>query len=287
MVTIAQKTPGRSLQELTQQKKEMKRFVLTLLKGLLSIFSSSTYKKKELKRKARHEAENQKIKKPKNQPSRPTKTAEEMKGSIHWIIDNGHGAINPANQKPVTPGKRSPEFPKGHDFEGKVLIEGVRNRKVVEYLSNMLEKEGLKFTNLVDTWKDVDLEDRTDEANEIARSSDIPCVYLSIHHDGFGRGEWNAANGCGPFAKSSKSMQLAKVFAETIPASTGLKSRGAKTANFWVLRKTVCLAVLTENGFMTNLNDASFCITEEGSKKIAKGHFDAIKEIENNFQKYL
>jgi len=212
-----------------------------------------------------------------------------MKGRIHWFLDNGHGAINPATQKPVTPGKRGPEFPKGHDFEGKVLIEGVRNRAVVDHLSKMLQKEGFKFTNLVDTWKDTPLRDRTNKANAIARDSDFACVYLSIHHDAFGKGEFNSANGCGAFAfsKTSRSFPLAEIFSDTIPAATGLKKRGTKTANFWVLGKTSCLAVLTENGFMTNLKDASFAMTDAGSRKIAKGHFDAIKKIEENFEKYF
>ena len=43
--------------------------------------------------------------------------------------------------------------------------------------------------------------------------------------------------------------------------------------------------IFDENGFMTNLKDASFAMSEGGSQKIAAGHFAAIKKIENEIKK--
>ena len=205
---------------------------------------------------------------------------------IHWLIDSGHGGIDPLNCEPVTPGKRSPVFPEGSEFEGQRLIEGVRNRAVVNYLSLLLDQDGFKYTLICDTWKDCPLEVRTTKANQLIRKNpNEKFFFVSIHHDAF-RGDWNDANGvsCHIFPNSKTGRILAESFQRELVRSTGLKSRGIKENTFFVLRKTICPAVLTENGFMTNLKDASFAMSEEGSKKIAEGHFNAIKQIEKTLK---
>jgi len=207
---------------------------------------------------------------------------------IHWLIDNGHGGVNPLDCEPVTPGKRSPEFPSGTEYQGQVLIEGVRNRAVVNYLTLLLTEAGIMFTNIVDTWEDVPLKDRVILANRIAeieKKNGVNCVYLSVHHDAYG-GDWNSANGTSAhyYPTSTIGENIAEIFNEEIVKSTDLRKRGAKDSDFYVLRKTTCPAVLTENGFMTNLEDACFAMSEEGSQSIAKGHFEAIKRIEQNYK---
>lgn len=203
---------------------------------------------------------------------------------IHWLIDNGHGGINPKTCQPVTPGKRSPVFPVESPFGGEILIEGVRNRAVANYLTLLLKENGSRFTLLVPTWEDVSLSDRVVLANMIARKEKkegVQSIYLSIHHDAFGK-DWNDANGCSAFhyPGSIIGQQYAEIFEEEIHETTGFRSRGVKDAEFYVLRKTNCPAILTESGFMTNLKNATFAQSEEGSKAIAKGHFEAIKKIE-------
>jgi N-acetylmuramoyl-L-alanine amidase len=202
---------------------------------------------------------------------------------IEWLIDNGHGSLDPNTCEPVTPGKRSPIFPEGSKFEGQRLIEGVRNRVVVNYLTLLLEEHNIRFRLICDDWKDCSLSSRTQKANQIVRDNKDPeleFVFLSIHHNAF-RGDWNQANGvsCHVFPGSKKGHEFGEVFQRQIVDATGLKDRGVKENNFYVLRNTICPAVLTENGFMTNLHDASFCMSEEGSRKIAVGHFAAIEEI--------
>jgi len=204
---------------------------------------------------------------------------------IHWLIDNGHGGINPFDCEPVTPGKRSPIFPDGTKFAGQVLIEGVRNRAVVNYLSLLMDQAGFKYSLICDTWRDCPLRTRSEKANLIIRSSKDSkeeFIFLSIHHNAFGK-DWNSADGasCHIYPNSKKGKAIAEIFQKEIISSTGLRSRGVKENDFAVLRKTICPAVLTESGFMTNLANASFGMSEEGSKKIAEGHFNAIKLIEN------
>lgn len=204
---------------------------------------------------------------------------------IEWLIDSGHGSTDPINCDPVTPGKRSPVFPDGSAFAGQQLIEGARNRVVVNYLTLLLQEHDIPFQLVCDTWKDCSLSSRVEKANQIVKENKDPersFVYLSVHHNAF-KNDWNTANGVSThvYPGSKKGHEIGKIFQEKIVESTGLRNRGVKENAFFVLRKTICPAVLTENGFMTNLSDASFCMTEEGSKKIAIGHFAAIEEIMN------
>ena len=46
-------------------------------------------------------------------------------------------------------------------------------------------------------------------------------------------------------------------------------------------------AVLTENGFMTNLKEAEILITDKGSHRIAESHLKSIKEINERGLKFL
>jgi N-acetylmuramoyl-L-alanine amidase len=57
--------------------------------------------------------------------------------------------------------------------------------------------------------------------------------------------------------------------------------RGVKESNFWVLKKTVMPAILSENFFMTNSENChKYLLSEDGRDRIAKIHFEMIKEIE-------
>tara|TARA_Y100000361_G_C11162000_1_gene348093 strand:+ start:24713 stop:25348 length:636 start_codon:yes stop_codon:yes gene_type:complete len=209
--------------------------------------------------------------------------------SVVWLLDSGHGSTDPLNCQPVTPGKRSPVFPKGSVFEGQTLIEGTRNRAVMNYLIALMRENGHEYRIICDTWKDCSLSSRTNKANEIIRSNidpNVEFVYLSIHHNAF-KSDWNTANGVSThvYPGSKLGKEYGEIFQKEIVESTEMKSRGIRESNFYVLRKTICPAVLTENGFMTNLKDASFAMSEGGSQKIAAGHFAAIKKIENEIKK--
>ena len=63
----------------------------------------------------------------------------------HWIIDAGHGGLHPETDEYQTRGKRSPTFPSASKYKGEVLYEGVRNRKVLEYLKPLLKKQNISY----------------------------------------------------------------------------------------------------------------------------------------------
>lgn len=46
--------------------------------------------------------------------------------------------------------------------------------------------------------------------------------------------------------------------------------------NFYILRKTKCAAVLTENFFQDNKEDVSYLISLEGRRQVVRTHVDGI-----------
>lgn len=197
-----------------------------------------------------------------------------------WIFDNGHGGIIDGVYQ--TAGKRSPIWE-----DGTQLFEGEFNRAIVKRLVKMCDRAGIDCINLVDTEEDVPLSTRTNKANEIYRKSDKPCIYVSIHANGFSD---EAANGWEVYTSigETKSDEIAEVLFQKAQAEFPKhKMRkdtrdgdADKEANFWVLQNTAMSAILSENFFMTNEAECRLLMSEEGRDRIAKIHFEMIKELE-------
>lgn len=215
------------------------------------------------------------------------KKQEREKSKFHWILDAGHGGLNPETGEYQTKGKRSPVFPPNSKYAGEVLYEGVRNRQVLKCLKELLYENYIDYSVVSEEWKDNSLSDRVAKANLIAKEKEN-CIYLSIHHNAYGKG-WNNAHGISTyhFPKSESGFRLAGVFQSNIVDEMNWRSRGVKNANFYVLKYTSMPAVLTENGFMTNLKEAEVLMSDEGSYKVSLAHFEAIKEIEERGLKFL
>ena len=47
-------------------------------------------------------------------------------------------------------------------------------------------------------------------------------------------------------------------------------------ADFYILRKTYCTAVLTENFFYDNVDDVQYILSEEGRNAVIRTHVDGI-----------
>ena len=48
--------------------------------------------------------------------------------------------------------------------------------------------------------------------------------------------------------------------------------------DFYILRKTLCACVLSENGFMTNEKECHWLMSEEAIETIARTHVEGIRE---------
>jgi N-acetylmuramoyl-L-alanine amidase len=198
-----------------------------------------------------------------------------------WLFDNGHGGIIDGVYQ--TAGKRSPIW-----ADGSQLFEGEFNRAIVKRLVKLCKEAGIDCINLVDTEEDVSLSSRTSKANEIYRNSEKPCIYVSVHANGFNEEQ---ANGWSVYTSigETKSDAIAQVLFEKAQAEfpdeymrkDTRDGDADKEANFWVLKNTAMSAILSENFFMTNYDNChKYLLSEEGRDRIAKIHFEMIKELE-------
>jgi N-acetylmuramoyl-L-alanine amidase len=198
-----------------------------------------------------------------------------------WLLDPGHGGI--INGVYQTSGKRSPKLP-----DGRIFYEGVFNRDIVQRISNLCAENDISCINLVGTEQDLALSKRCILANSVHKQKKN-CFYISVHANASGDGKsFNSANGIGTFHhfKSKKGKILAEILQKNLIKQTNLRNRGVTAndswANFYVFRKTDMPAVLSENGFMTNLEEVASLFSSETKQNIALAHFKMILEIENN-----
>ena len=204
-----------------------------------------------------------------------------------WLLDAGHGGI--INGVYQTAGKRSPRFP-----DGSVLYEGEFNRAIVKQIKKLARSKfcgdpNIKIIDILDgSREDIPLRQRISIANKIHKEENN-CIFVSVHANAFGNGkEFNQAKGVCTFHhyKSSKGKKLAESLQKHLADITPLRDRGIRSndtwANFYVLRKTHMPAVLSENGFMTNFDDATALLDPGVRRQIAAAHWGMIQEIEKN-----
>ncbi len=189
------------------------------------------------------------------------------------ILDNGHGGIKEGVY--VTAPSKMFKFK-----DGLTIYEGVFNREIVKKLVYKLKTFGIPFLNLVPGPEDTPLKDRVKKANEAAKLWGGKAIYISIHG--------NAGKGTGFEVYTSKGETKSDLIAgfymdamaEQFPnktARTDLTDGDKdKEANFYVLKKTSCPAILTESFFMDRREDAELMLSYEGTNKIVNAHFNTI-----------
>lgn len=192
-----------------------------------------------------------------------------MQQRIMPLLDNGHG-VNCA-------GKRSPIW-----ADGTQLFEWEFNRDIVRRIAAKLKADGIKFEILVPGETDVSLQERCRRANEYQQMYNN-CVLFSIHGNAGGGTGWE----CYTCKGTTKADEIAKLlYQEAEKEFTGWKIRkdfvdgdADKEANFYILRHTICPAVLTENFFFDNEKDCKLMLSESGRERIAKIHINVIKKL--------
>lgn len=195
------------------------------------------------------------------------------------LLDNGHGGN--------TPGKRSPD--------GK-FREYLYAREIAQEVQRDLVKRGVECELLVRESLDVPLSERVKRVNEYCKEYGAKNVALvSIHVNAADDGSrWMNGTGIEVWTSNGKtrSDELAQMFIEAAKNNhKGMKIRtdysdgdGDKEAQFDVLAKTKCAAIITENGFMDNKDDVEYLLSPEGKRAVVMTHVDAII---NYAKKYL
>lgn len=214
------------------------------------------------------------------------------------LIDNGHGSN--------TPGKCSPD---------KSLREYRWAREIAAHIEDVLKTKGIDARRIVTEDTDVPLAIRATRVNTICRQVGKQNVILiSVHSNAAGGdGKWKSAGGwcvyttpgktkaddlatelwnaakseLKPYAERFEVLQKAGEYdARQVPFRADWSDGDPDyEANFYIIRKTLCPAVLTESLFQDNRADVEFLLSEAGKSAIVNLHVNGIINYLNKYAK--
>ena len=184
------------------------------------------------------------------------------------ILDNGHGR--------ETAGKCSPD--------GR-LLEYAYTRELVRLIAAELESRGLDVSRLVPEQEDIPLKERVSRANKLYQEAGKQAILISVHVNAAGQGgEWLSAKGWEAWTSigKTKADDLASCLYEAAGAA-GFKLRKDgtggdpdKEGHLYILKHTLCPAVLTENLFQDDREEVDFLLSDTGKKAIVDLHVAGI-----------
>ena len=201
----------------------------------------------------------------------------------------------------TTPGKQSPD--------GK-FRECLYSREVVKMIKSKLEQKGVKvFIDYEDLQPNSAMKGSTakqEQSRELiwrvnyvnnlcTKYGTSNCVYVSVHVNAAGAdGQWKNARGWSVYTSPGKTKSdilatyLYNEAKAILPPDSKYYVRSDWSdgdpdyeANFYVLTKTRCPAVLTENLFQDNKDDVAFLTSDEGKEKIVDIHVNGILKYIN------
>ena len=192
------------------------------------------------------------------------------------LIDNGHGIL--------TKGKRSPD--------GK-LLEYAYTRELARQIVKILQYRGYDSELLVPEDDDIPLSERVLRTNAHCQAlGKSNVILISLHINAAGDGtKWMNATGwsCYTCKGQTESDRLADCLykaAEQILENQVIRTDYARDGdpdwedNFYILRHSLCPAVLVEQFFMDNKKDLAYLISQEGNRNL-------INVIVSGVEKYL
>lgn len=198
------------------------------------------------------------------------------KSNYLFLLDAGHGGMK--DGKYTTAPAKMFTFPDGY-----VIYEGVVNRSITHFLALLLDAAGIDYAYIHDEDEDTPLFARVQRADNW-HFKDKRAVYLSIHSNSGGGSGFEVFTSKG----QTKSDKVANVFCDMYQKmfpdkkfrADSIDGDADKEADFYVLRKTDCPAILVENLFFDNRQEAEFLNSEIGQQKIAICLEKAIQAVE-------
>jgi len=182
--------------------------------------------------------------------SKPLYTPSRLIGTV--VIDPGHGGKDP----------------------GAIAVNGhyekAVNLSVALKVAYLLRQKGMTVILTRDSDRFVELEERAAIANR--RNADL---FVSIHADS------HSDRGVRGFtvyiarSASTSSSQAANKMVRALKG-TGLSNKGIQRADFRVLVKTRCPAILVEMGYLSNAQEASLLVTNYFQEKMARAIAEGI-----------
>ena len=180
------------------------------------------------------------------------------------LIDNGHGI--------QTKGKRSPDG---------TLLEYAYTRELARRIVSILQSRGYDSELLVPEDDDIPLSERVRRTNAHCQAlGKSNVILISLHLNAAGNGtKWMNATGwsCYTCKGQTESDRLADCLykaAEQILKNQIIRTDYARDGdsdweeNFYILRHSLCPAVLVEQFFMDNKKDLAYLISDEGKRNL-------------------
>lgn len=168
------------------------------------------------------------------------------------VIDAGHG--NQDSGALGITGKKEKDF----------------NLSLALKIQQLLKKEsGIKVIMTRDDDTFLELKERVSVANTAKAD-----LFLSIHANSGPA----SATGTETYYNRADSKTYANTVHKYLVQAAGLKDRGVKTANFYVIKNTTMPAILLEVGFLTNATDEAALFNETFQNRVAEGVVKGMKE---------
>lgn len=212
------------------------------------------------------------------------------------LIDNGHGSTSELR------GKFSPKLDEtmkiGSEFtNGGRFREWKYNRVISHMIVDKLISMGYDARLVVPEDADASLAERIRRINTICNKVGAKNVLLiSVHSNAVGDGsQWMTGKGWEAYTTKgkTKSDTLAEFLYKR--ADENLKGRKIredwsdsdrdKEADFYIIKKAYCPAVLTENFFYDNKDDLQYLTSDEGVHGVVRLHVEGIIDFINSQKK--
>ena len=180
--------------------------------------------------------------------------------SIKIALDAGHG-LN-------TAGKQTPDG----------IKEWSLNDKVCDKIQILLSSYDLEIIRLDNNEGDADETLKSRFAKYI--NSGVSLL-VSIHHNAL-KSDWSNATGVEVYTDKNptrEDIRLAEIIYKKMVSYTGLKGRGIKKADFYIINQNKIPAVLCEGGFMDGTNDYKIITSKAGQEAYAKAVAEGIVEF--------
>lgn len=205
-----------------------------------------------------------------------------MKGKRVYLLDAGHGGVNPQGVYTTDPSfdpNKPGVYTKGYVHEdGTFIREGEFNRNVLKELIQLINKDRKMLWKIITPgFKDITLRHRVEYANHMQKIHGN-CVYVSIHGNAGGGNGFEVYTSVGETESDKIADEWIKQMKKEFPKRV---DRGEKDRNFYVIRHTICPAILTESFFMDTLKDCKLMNSEAGVKKVAMAHYKMMKAVDN------
>jgi N-acetylmuramoyl-L-alanine amidase len=154
------------------------------------------------------------------------------------------------------------------------LMEKNANLIIAKYLEKKLRDIGAEVLLTRNDDKNVPLGDRVEFINR-----ERPGLYISIHQNDFMSPGVNGVE-CYCYSRDEDALRLGSIISKEISKKVGVKNRGVRVGDYYLLRECKLSGVIVECMYMTGNQDRGKYI-DENYVKIAEAIFNSICEYFN------